>query len=344
MTFKDTYTRDGRIVDELPDDVEIVSVEQELKRVFIWQPSKRHSGDLDRSDMERPDAEVGECAITNVAPPLLLELLLHHSDIRVPALTALACTATDFSAAVNELWPSMMAKFSESCQNEPTTPLTARQIPVEAFRKTPHPASACRVRALTRPRGEGLNLSFEFEEEGSEWTRQDALMTVYTARYTYRLSTADIRQLQPYTGMYNDKYYRFEDVLGAGMLRFGRRPYLERLLRRPIREHPQIEKRSTGWNHVMRLHQRVAPEVMLDTRTLQAYAEEYMKSGVGINVIRSRLWSHRFFLQQVSQLVPHMNVAEQSRVKHLQKAYVLTNDYELVREATRIMIAITGLH
>lgn len=220
------------------------------------------------ADLNRPDAEVGECAITNVAPPLLLELLLHHSDIRVPALTALACTSTDFSTAVDELWPLMTAKYSQSCQKEPTTPLTARQIPAEAFRKTPHPASACKIRALTRPGDKGLSLSFAFEEEGSEWTRQDALVPVYMTRYTYCLSTEDIRQLQPYRGWYNDKYYRFEDVLGAGMLRFGRRPYLERLLRRPIREHSQIEKRSTRWNRVLQLHQRAATSQLCQSRIL----------------------------------------------------------------------------
>ena len=300
--------------------------------------------------MERPQ---GECSIMNVAPPLLLELLLNHSDIGVPAigvpaLTALACTATEFSTALNDVWPSLMEKYTEKCKSPPT-PLVAKMIEPEAFRKHPRLTDACKVHASSKLRDEGVttptyNLSFEFEEEGSEWTRQEALMPVHTARYMYCLSTADLRQLQPYTGWYCDKYYRFEDVLGAGMLRFGRRAYVERLLRRPVKELSEIDKRHGRWHRVQQLQQRNFPDLPIDSEMLRAYADDYLRSGIGINLVKSRLYTHKFFLQQLSQLVPFSNAAERLRVKHLQKAYVLTNEYELVREAIKIVTAIRGFH
>jgi hypothetical protein len=172
-------------------------------------------------------------------------------------------------------------------------------------------------------------------------------MTLYCARSTFFLSTADLCLLQPYTPSYwTNKYYKFEDVLGTGMLRFGRRPYVERLLRKPIRKLKAIDKRRNRWSRVQQLHQRCG--VLLETEVLEAYAEEYLKSGVGLSIIRSRIFTHKYFCQRVTLnhrlMHSNLSVAEQVRIKQIQKAYVLTNDYDLVLEAIRIVMAMRGMH
>lgn len=201
--------------------------------------------------MEGAKNASGRCAIATVSPILLMDLLLNHSDIQAPAMTALACTSTGFSKAVDEVWPSMMNEYVKSCKEAPITRKEVKQmLPEHIQRGYLSVESACSVLALGQPGRSGYRLSFAFQRPESPWTRQ-ALMNMYTASHMYYMTTADLRRLQTYAGPFPPKYYRFEDVVTAGMLRYGRRAYVERLLRRPVREQLRDMKWSNRWDRVL---------------------------------------------------------------------------------------------
>ncbi|GAQ88698.1 hypothetical protein KFL_004530015 [Klebsormidium nitens] len=149
------------------------------------------------SNMEPVSNRSKECAIETLAASHLLELLVHHSDIQVPSLTALACTAKAYNEAVDQLWPYLMTKYEAECGRGPAAALTPRHTPEEDVEKNLE--DGCEVFAERIPGGKGFRLKFEFEEEGSDWTRQEALMPLKTgARKVYLLTAPDLRLLQPF--------------------------------------------------------------------------------------------------------------------------------------------------
>lgn len=235
-------------------------------------------------DMEKANDASDKSPIETVAPTVLLELLLNHSDIKVPAVTSLACTSTGFSKALDELWPYMMSGYAKTCQQRPTTKPQTHKIPAEYLQRVYPPLNQiCIVRASTRLRGAGYDLSFAFQEDVSQWTRQEALMTRHIARYMYFLATADLERLDVYNRIFGERCYRFEDVLAAGMLRYGRRPYLERLLQRPVRRLLRDEKSAIRLAKARQVRQQLAvPGIPLDEGLLWTYAKEYVRTGAGM--------------------------------------------------------------
>ncbi|GAQ90964.1 hypothetical protein KFL_007080025 [Klebsormidium nitens] len=175
--------------------------------------------------------------------------------------------------------------------------------------------------------------SLERAEDVSEWTRQEALMTRHIARYMYCLTTPDLERLEVYNRIFGERCYRFEDVLAAGMLRYGRRPYVERLLRRPARLLMKDEKFAIRWAKARHLRQQLAvPGIALDDGSLWEYAKEYTRTDAGMNELKRRIHLHHWF----AGVVEPVGEQEELRVKHLQKAYAFTGDKKLIQEANRI--------
>jgi hypothetical protein len=284
--------------------------------------------------MEKTKHASGKSAIEAVSPTVLLELLLDHSDIQVPAVTALACTSTGFSKALDEMWPSMMTNYAKKCQMRPTVRPPTHTIPAEHLKRVYPPLNQiCIVRASHRLGG-GYDLSFAFQEDVSQWTRQDALMTRHIARYMFFLTTADLERLDVFARIFGERCYRFEDVLAAGMLRYGRRPYVERLLQRPVRKLLRDEKFAIRFAKARQLRQQSAiPGVSLDEGLLWMYAKAYIRTGAGMEELKRRIHLHYFF----AGVMQFIHEREELRVKHLQKAYAFTGDKKLITEANRIM-------
>lgn len=272
-----------------------------------------------------------------VAPDVLLELLVGHSDIGVPSLTALACTESGFCAAVERLWPSLMAKHAGECEKRPASRLPAKPIPSEAV-ESYHLDDACEVRTVGLERG--FKLAFGFQGYPG-LTRQQALMPTRTARRTYHLPTTELRLLQSYKTISGALFYKFEDVIGAGMLRFGRRLYMERLSSDVFRKDERKKERSNRMRRVINMMLQYGAANILDADTADLYATDYAYSGIGVKQVELRIQRHNFFaFLVVSDLGPHsMQGGEGARIKHLQKAFALTGDRALVNDAVMIVRA-----
>lgn len=289
-----------------------------------------------------PSKKSRECAIAAVAAPDLLELLLHHSDIGVPSLTALACTSKDFCRAVDQVWPSLMTEYDQKCREGPGETRTPKEIPNVYVEKGILMKDACKIFAERIPGGEGFALDCEDEA----WSRQDALMPAKTVRKTYLLPRLDLIMLQPFIISGEEKppgrrlkHYKYEDVLGAGMLRYGRMPYVERLLKKPIRDYKQAELNSDRRELVRHLRP-MPPEITLSPSFLDHYAGSYIRTGIGLREVKKRIGRHVYYACMVRVMTGSLwNGPEQASVAHLQKAYVWTEDYELVETAIKIIMS-----
>lgn len=280
--------------------------------------------------------------IENLGAGTLVALLEHHSNLDTSSLTALACTSKPFKDALDDIWPSKMEAYSAMCKD---TAKALSPIPISDTLAYDLDQEACCAYYMTDTDGIG----FEFNSLGSSFNRTTALMRVGMARREYFLVTADLAKLQSFKNRWGQKYYRFTDVLQAGMLRYGRKGLLEKMLKLMEREDRLAMKRSDRSMAVDELVQMwTVPAQLLTTRFILKYSNEYVRTGHGrLKTIEERIQNHNRFSYLVSRgattsiVQPaeplYLSQAEQNRVAHLQIAYVMTVEPECIEEARRIV-------
>jgi hypothetical protein len=281
--------------------------------------------------------------------PLLVELLDVHSNIDATTLSALACTSKSFEAAVSLVWPDRERAYEES-RNGANVP-RGESLPLPKdhdVRLFPDAESACTYELLERPEGKPL-IVLEMDSEDSKRTRRNALMPGELAKRDYFLDTADLRLLRPFRDGNRPRWFRFEDVLSAAMLRHGRRRLanmmVARATKRELTYRRQAERRRAVWSLVGRL--LVPGEI--DTSVVRKYADDYVRAGRGgIRGLRNRLVMHVMFSSRVHTLATpfelrgplfpaYLEPLERNAIKHLQIASVMTENEELIEHAIDVV-------
>lgn len=277
-------------------------------------------------------------------PFVFVELLDNHSDVGVAGLSALACTSKAFEAAVGVVWPARELAYRRRREEKAVPKRKVLPLPKDCTGAYPDLADACLYHMVTRQDGEPF-VGFGWEEELSDWTRQTAMVPGDVAKREYFLATADLRLLQPFRDGGGPLYFRFEDVLGAAMLRHGRRRLADRMAARASKKDSKSRQRAERWRAVWAEVARVGiPEDYLTMSVVHAYAKDYVDTGRGgIRGIKKRLSDHRWFSYLVSTRVkPHHGPTyllplERTMVAHLQHAYVLTRLKDFVKDAIAVV-------
>jgi hypothetical protein len=281
---------------------------------------------------------------------VLLELLDNHSDIDATGLSALACASKSFEAAVRVVWPDKEEAYRERKRERDTVRAKALPLPDECMEMYPCVDEVCTYHATFGPRGD-LTIEFEWNQELSEWTRHTALMPSEVAKREYFLDTADLKMLQPYRDGKGPWYFKFDDVMGAVMLRHGRKSLADMMAARASRKGGKVEQRGERWRLVWAEVARVGtPEDYLTMSVVHTYARDYVQTKRGgIRGFKKRLWRHRIFSFRVSTRAKTTPVDplfltswERGAVSHLQLAYVLTEKEEFLEDAIRVVRGMRG--
>ena len=232
-----------------------------------------------------------------------------------------------------------MAAYSKRCK-EPAKLLPPPQISDSLS----HLAQDCGAYYITEMNCVG----FDFDYLGSLFDRSTALIPVAVARKEYFLITEDLAGMQSFKNGCGQRFYRFADVLQAGMLRCGRKGLLEKMLKVMDRDDRREIKRSERRMVVDDLVQMLSvPAQLLTARFILKYSSDFVRTGHGVKKIEKRIYDHNRFSYLVSlgatagilhQPPPlYLSQAEQYRVAHLQIAYVMTGEIECLEESRRIV-------
>ena len=246
---------------------------------------------------------------------MLVELLDNHSDIDATALSALACASKSFEEAVRSVWPARRDAYARS--REGPAPEKRKALPLEGdtLDMYPDPWEACRYHLRDRPRlepnvelrwDEKPMISFGWEQELSDWTRQTALVPVALARRAYFLDSKDLNMLQQYMvrpsrGWNGPRFYKFEEVLAAAMLRHGRGRLADKMCALVSRDDTKARVRRERWHSVWDVvSTKGIAEDYLTMNVVYPYAKEFVDTGRGasgasrsasVGTGRSRSWS-----------------------------------------------------
>lgn len=289
--------------------------------------------------------------IESVNADTLLALLHEHSDIDPASFAALSCTSKTYSEAVERLWPHLMTRYSNKCDIgsmtiEPPARFNERDFDEDELEW------CCEYTCPPAPSGKRY-VRFDFSEMDN-WSRSNALMSVHVARQSYFLTTKDFAIIPAVKNSRGGKFYRFDDVIQAAVLRHGRGALFTKMC-------AKLEKRRRFWairdkrrDAARALGNAAPPEVLLSQHYVDKYCQDFYKTGRGgMRHVKTLFYSHSYFSYQVifdavrgpfaplNEIVEHessyLTAAEQQRVSHLQIAYVLTMDKEYLKEAVRIV-------
>lgn len=294
-----------------------------------------------------------EPPISSIGADTLLALLDSHSDLDSVSLTALACTSRDFAEGVARLWPSKMVKYATECVERVSPPI---DLWMEEEIATEYDEMVDLHEGLwvqyygdkVRPESEKDSVRFEFDSPDNKntyWNRQNAMMPVKVARRDYFLNSDDIRSLPCTRGARGKRFYCFNNVLLAGMLRHGRDGLMKKMLSSWDRKRRKGEMYCDRVELVkyLVLQHYSEPGMRLTPPFVQTYCKEYYGTGRGgLKEIMRRFNAHRTFsanvsLRSSSGLQPYLSKEEQVRVWHLQVAYVVMKDFMILEEAVKIV-------
>jgi hypothetical protein len=293
--------------------------------------------------------------LRNMDASVLVKRLDNHSDIDATTLTALACVSKPFKEAVDSVWPARQEAYVKEREKAVVEKRKALPLPGGWEEKYPSIYEACRYEVLYRLQDNGemcatTEIVFEWDEEDSDWCRQTALMTGTLARQAYFLDTTDLGALQPYRSESNQRFFRFEDVLAAAMLRYGRAALREKMGARASKMDARGRILQKRWSAVWEaVNAEGEHDNTLTMSVAHAYAQDFVKTGRGgIRGFLKRLQRHRFFSFAVScgvisHVSLHLSPVEQSLVSHLQLGYVLTQRREFIEDAKRVIRGVRGL-
>jgi hypothetical protein len=157
--------------------------------------------------------------------------------------------------------------------------------------------------------------------------------------------------LQPYRDGNGPRFFKFDDVMGAAMLRHGRKRLAAMMTARASRKGGKAEQRGERCRLVWAEVGRVGtPDDYLSISVVHAYARDYVQTKRGgIRGFTKRLWRHRIFSFRVSTRAKTTPVDpifltswERLAVSHLQLAYVLTEKEEFLEDAIRVVRRMRG--
>jgi hypothetical protein len=288
---------------------------------------------------------------------MLVELLDNHSDIDATALSALACASKSFEEAVRSVWPARREAYAKRREGAARDGRKALPLECDTMDLYPDPLEACRYHLQDRPRrepnvelrwNEKPMISFGWEQELSDWTRRTALVHVALARRAYFLDSKDLNMLRQYMvrpsrGWNGPRFYKFEDVLAAAMLRHGRGRLADMMCALASREDVKGRVRRERWHSVWDVvSTKGIAEDYLATSVVYPYAKEFVDSGrVGIRGFWQCIRRHRTFSFLVSRCTRnaplYLRPLERIMVSHLQLAYVLTRKDDFVADAQQVV-------
>ncbi|GAQ90272.1 hypothetical protein KFL_006200120 [Klebsormidium nitens] len=282
--------------------------------------------------------------------PLLVELLDVHSNIDATTLSALACTSKSFEAAVSLVWPDRERAYEESRNGANVPRGESLPLPMDHdVRLFPDAKTACTYELLERAEGKPL-VVLEMDSDESERTRRNALMPGELAKRDYFLDTADLRLLRPFRDGKGPRWFRFEDVLSAAMLRHGRRRLADMMVARATKRGRTHRRQGERWRAVWSLSDRLLLPGEISTSVVRTYAEDYVRAGRGgIRGLRNRLIMQIMFSSRVHTRAtpfelrgplfpPDLGPLERNAIERLQIASVMTEDEALIEHAIDVVL------
>lgn len=283
---------------------------------------------------------------------VLVELLDNHSDIDAAGLTALACASKSFRDAVDTVWTAREEAYRRRCRESGDGQPKPLPLPKDWTDAYPVLADSCLYHTLDRPLpfapGDRPMIRFDWGQELSDWTRRSAMMPGSLAKKDYFLDAADLKTLQPFRDGTSPRFFRFEDVLSAGMLRHGRAKLADMMTERACKRDAKAGVRRARWHTVWNVVGREGiAEDYLTMSVVHSYAKGFVDTGRGgIRCIVKSILRHRVFSFTVSRCTPnaplYLRPIERIMVSHLQLGYVLTQKMEFLEDAKRLIRDMRG--
>jgi hypothetical protein len=149
--------------------------------------------------------------------------------------------------------------------------------------------------------------------------------------------------IRPSRGWNGPRFYKFEDVLAAAMLRHGRGGLADKMCALASREDVKARVWRERWHSVWDVvSTKGVAEDYLTMSVVYPYAKDFVDTGRGgIRGFERRIRRHRTFSFLVSRCTGNASLylrpLERIKVSHLQLAYVLTRKDEFVTDAQRVV-------
>jgi hypothetical protein len=291
----------------------------------------------------------------------LVGLLDHHSNIDVRLLCALACTSRTLREEVDLCWgarhAAYVASLADAAPKRPPGRLP-NELERAGFSSMPLQVS-CEYRIMydTEPdpndEPEIGDIRQRFRDVGSCRSSLTSAMSGKTARDYYFLDTADLKLLSQYIGTSDQcKWYMFEDVLEAAILKAGSPAAFRNLMKvRLLKDVKTSQLLARQNKQITDLMVYLSPRDSPNAADIWIYAHVFLSSGVGFKEVRARLSAHMVFLIRVRvklhSLHPDMPISalEIERVAHLRSGYTMCDrQLTFVDDAVRMIMSMRGFN